>query len=57
MHNLKITVKDLNTPPPQQAVARKMMTDTVASAQPQLMDGNQRNVITIGDYDLQLSGK
>lgn len=55
MHNLKITVKDLNTPPPQQAVARKMMTDTVASAQPQLMDGNQRNVITIGDYDLQLS--
>lgn len=55
MHNLKITVRDLNTPPPQQAVARKMMTDTVASAQPQLMDGNQRNVITIGDYDLQLS--
>lgn len=57
IHNLKITVKDLNTPPPQQAVARKMMTDTVASAQPQLLDGNQRNVISVGDYDLQLSGK
>ncbi|CAI9716399.1 particle complex subunit 8-like isoform X1 [Octopus vulgaris] len=55
IHNLKITVKDLNTPPPQQAVARKMMTDTVASAQPQLLDGNQRNVISVGDYDLQLS--
>lgn len=56
IRHLKISMLDMTTQPPQQAVARKMMSDAVANAQPQLVDGGRGNVISIGNYDLQLSG-
>lgn len=55
IRHLKISMLDMTTQPPQQAVARKMMSDAVANAQPQLVDGGRGNVISIGNYDLQLS--
>lgn len=57
IRNLKISLRDLNTHPPQNAVARKMMNDAVANTQPQQVDGGRGNVLTVGNYDLQLSSE
>jgi len=50
-----MTVTDMNNPLPNQTVARKMMNDVVANTQP--ADSSHPNVMSVGQYDLQLSGK
>ncbi|XP_060083234.1 trafficking protein particle complex subunit 8-like [Ylistrum balloti] len=55
IRHLKISMLDMTAQAPQQAIARKMMSDAVANAQPQLVEGGRGNVISIGNYDLQLS--
>ncbi|KAK3085582.1 hypothetical protein FSP39_005648 [Pinctada imbricata] len=55
IRNLKISMRDMSSHLPQQAMARKMMNDVVANSQPQLLEGGRGNVVTIGDYDLQLT--
>ena len=54
VHNLHVTVRDMNSHPPNPAMARKLMSDSVGNAQP---ENSRNNVITAGDYDLQLSGR
>ncbi|XP_056377756.1 trafficking protein particle complex subunit 8 isoform X3 [Hyla sarda] len=51
--NLKIAVNSINTQPPLQAAIRKLLNDVVASNQP--AEGLVPNVITAGDYDLNIS--
>ena len=46
----------MNMHPPNPALARKMMSDAVTNAQPQPAEGNRASVVSVGDYDLQLSG-
>lgn len=53
--NLKIAVNNIVTQPPLQAAIRKLLNDVVASNQP--AEGLAPNVITAGDYDLNISGK
>lgn len=48
---------DMNSQIPPAAAAKKLMNDAVNSEQPQLAEGSRGNVITVGDYDLQLSCK
>ena len=57
VHNLRIHVRDINVHPANPALARKMMNDAVANAQPQMMENTRNSVISVGDYDLQLSSK
>jgi len=52
LNHLSIGVRDLNVAPPNPAMARKLMSQAVASCQP---DTSRDNVLTVGDYDLQLS--
>ena len=54
LHNLHVTMRDMNSNPPNLAMARKLMSDSVGNVQP---ENSRINVITAGDYDLQLSGK
>ena len=56
VHNLHVTVRDMNSHPPNPAMARKMMSAAVGNAQPMMLENSRSNVITVGDYDLQLSG-
>lgn len=51
--NLKIAVNNIVTQPPLQAAIRKLLNDVVASNQP--AEGLAPNVITAGDYDLNIS--
>ncbi|XP_069813763.1 trafficking protein particle complex subunit 8 isoform X2 [Dendropsophus ebraccatus] len=51
--NLKIAVNSIVTQPPLQAAIRKLLNDVVASNQP--AEGLVPNVITAGDYDLNIS--
>ncbi|XP_018410817.1 PREDICTED: trafficking protein particle complex subunit 8 isoform X2 [Nanorana parkeri] len=51
--NLKIAVNNIVTQPPLQAAVRKLLGDVVLSSQP--ADGLVPNVITAGDYDLNIS--
>ncbi|KAG9478979.1 hypothetical protein GDO78_012579 [Eleutherodactylus coqui] len=51
--NLKISVNNIVTQPPLQAAIRKLLNDVVASNQP--AEGLVPNVITAGDYDLNIS--
>ena len=53
--HLKITMRDMSYMLPSQNVARKILNDIVAGAQPQLVEGNRGNVVSVGDYDLQLT--
>ena len=48
---------DMNSHIPAPVAARKIMNDAVNNAQLQMAEGNRGNVLTIGNYDLQLSGK
>ena len=56
VHNLHVTVRDMNSHPPNPAMARKLMSDSVGNAQPMMLENLRNNVLTVGDYDLQLSG-
>ncbi|KAJ8303461.1 hypothetical protein KUTeg_019857 [Tegillarca granosa] len=53
--NLKITMRDMMSQLPPPAVGKKLMSDAVANAQPQLAEGSRGNVLSIGNYDLQLA--
>ncbi|XP_070603795.1 trafficking protein particle complex subunit 8 isoform X2 [Erythrolamprus reginae] len=51
--NLKIAVNNIITQPPQTATIRKLLNDVVTVSQP--AEGLLANVITAGDYDLNIS--
>ncbi|NP_001085189.1 uncharacterized protein LOC432274 [Xenopus laevis] len=51
--NLKIAVNSIVTQSPQQAGIRKILNDVVSASQP--AEGLAPNVITAGDYDLNIS--
>uniref|UniRef100_G1PRH5 Trafficking protein particle complex subunit 8 n=1 Tax=Myotis lucifugus TaxID=59463 RepID=G1PRH5_MYOLU len=51
--NLKIAVSNIITQPPQPGAIRKLLSDVVSGSQP--ADGLVANVITAGDYDLNIS--
>uniref|UniRef100_A0A8D1I323 Trafficking protein particle complex subunit 8 n=1 Tax=Sus scrofa TaxID=9823 RepID=A0A8D1I323_PIG len=51
--NLKIAVSNIITQPPQPGAIRKLLNDVVSSSQP--AEGLVANVITAGDYDLNIS--
>ncbi|XP_057554408.1 trafficking protein particle complex subunit 8 isoform X5 [Hippopotamus amphibius kiboko] len=51
--NLKIAVSNIITQPPQPGVIRKLLNDVVFGSQP--AEGLVANVITAGDYDLNIS--
>nr|XP_033789657.1 trafficking protein particle complex subunit 8 isoform X1 [Geotrypetes seraphini] len=51
--NLKIAVNNIVTQPPQPNAIRKLLSDAVSCSQP--ADGLVANVITAGDYDLNIS--
>ncbi|XP_061453851.1 trafficking protein particle complex subunit 8 isoform X5 [Rhineura floridana] len=51
--NLKIAVNNIITQPPQQGAIRKLLHDVVTVSQP--AEGLVANVITAGDYDLNIS--
>ncbi|XP_053322339.1 trafficking protein particle complex subunit 8 isoform X2 [Spea bombifrons] len=53
--NLKIAVNNIVTQVPQQAVIRKLLNDVVSASQP--AEGLVPNVITAGDYDLNISDR
>ncbi|XP_076111682.1 trafficking protein particle complex subunit 8-like isoform X2 [Mytilus galloprovincialis] len=55
IRHLKITMRDMSATLPQQSVAKKILNDIVAGAQPQLVEGNRGNVVSVGNYDLQLT--
>lgn len=57
IHNTKITMRDMNAHAPVQGMAKKLMHDAVLNALPSSMDSSRTNVISVGDYDLQLSGQ
>lgn len=52
--NLKIAVNNIITHPPQPAAIRKLLNEVVSVSQP--AEGLVANVITAGDYDLNISG-
>eukprot|EP00070_Physeter_catodon_P028785 XP_028335679.1 trafficking protein particle complex subunit 8 isoform X4 [Physeter catodon] len=51
--NLKIAVSSIITQPPQPGAIRKLLNDVVSGSQP--AEGLVANVITAGDYDLNIS--
>ncbi|XP_037661646.1 trafficking protein particle complex subunit 8 isoform X2 [Choloepus didactylus] len=51
--NLKIAVSNIITQPPQSGAIRKLLSDVVSASQP--AEGLVANVITVGDYDLNIS--
>ncbi|XP_030069726.1 trafficking protein particle complex subunit 8 isoform X2 [Microcaecilia unicolor] len=51
--NLKIAVNNIVTQPPHPSAIRKLLSDAVSCSQP--ADGLVANVITAGDYDLNIS--
>ncbi|KAH0500280.1 Trafficking protein particle complex subunit 8 [Microtus ochrogaster] len=52
--NLKIAVSNIVTQPPQPGAIGKLLNDVVSGSQP--AEGSVANVITAGDYDLNISG-
>ncbi|XP_023569888.1 trafficking protein particle complex subunit 8 isoform X3 [Octodon degus] len=53
--NLKIAVSNIITQPPQPGAIRKLLNDIVSGCQP--AEGLVANVITAGDYDLNISDR
>ncbi|XP_021120775.1 trafficking protein particle complex subunit 8 isoform X5 [Heterocephalus glaber] len=53
--NLKIAVSNIVTQPPQPGAIRKLLNDVVSGSQPS--EGLVANVITAGDYDLNISDR
>ncbi|XP_078254155.1 trafficking protein particle complex subunit 8 isoform X2 [Rhinoraja longicauda] len=51
--NLRISVTSIVTQPPQQTTIRKLLSEVVSASQP--AEGLVANVITAGDYDLNIS--
>nr|XP_006816958.1 PREDICTED: trafficking protein particle complex subunit 8-like [Saccoglossus kowalevskii] len=56
LRSLKIIVNEMNMQPPSPTIVRKMMNEAVSNAQlPQVAEGSRTNVLSVGDYDLQIS--
>jgi len=55
VQHLRVGMVDMNSHVPTPASARKIMNDAVSNEQPQMSEGSRGNVLTVGDYDLQLS--
>ncbi|XP_005105619.1 trafficking protein particle complex subunit 8 [Aplysia californica] len=55
IHNLRISACDMGTQLPQQGVIKKQLSDAVASTQGQSQEPGANNMMSIGNYDLQLS--
>ncbi|XP_032875370.1 trafficking protein particle complex subunit 8 isoform X1 [Amblyraja radiata] len=53
--NLRISVTSIVTQPPQQTTIRKLLSEVVSASQP--AEGLVANVITAGDYDLNISDR
>ncbi|XP_012581389.1 PREDICTED: trafficking protein particle complex subunit 8 isoform X3 [Condylura cristata] len=53
--NLKIAVSNIITQPPQPGAIRKLLNEVVSSSQP--AEGLVANVVTAGDYDLNISDR
>ncbi|XP_067888728.1 trafficking protein particle complex subunit 8 [Heterodontus francisci] len=53
--NLRISVTGIVTQPPQQTAIRKLLSEVVSASQP--AEGLVANVITAGDYDLNISDR
>ncbi|XP_015337692.2 trafficking protein particle complex subunit 8-like isoform X1 [Marmota marmota marmota] len=53
--NLKIAVSNIITQPPRPGAIRKLLNDVVSGSQP--AEGLVANVITAGDYDLNISDR
>ncbi|XP_043543574.1 trafficking protein particle complex subunit 8 isoform X1 [Chiloscyllium plagiosum] len=53
--NLRINVTGIVTQPPQQTAIRKLLSEVVSASQP--AEGLVANVITAGDYDLNISDR
>lgn len=53
--NLKISVSNVVTEPPHHTSTRRLLNEVVSASQP--AEGLVTNVITAGDYDLNISGK
>ena len=57
IRSLKVTVRDMGQHPPQPTLAKKLMNEAVANAlPPNMADSNMANIMSVGDYDLQISG-
>ena len=56
VRNLRLNMKDINSGPPQPTLARKLLNEAVANALPDSFELNKCEVMTFGNYDLQLSG-
>lgn len=57
IQHLRLGMVDMNSQIAPAAAARKLMNDAVSNEQVQIAEGNRGNVLTVGDYDLQLSCK
>ena len=57
IQNLRVGMVDMNSHIPAPLAAKKIMNDAVNNAQLQIAEGNRGNVMSIGNYDLQLSGE
>lgn len=57
IHNLRISASDMALPPPQQNLIKKQLNDTVASTYGQSQEMGANSMTSIGNYDLQFSGK
>ncbi|XP_070575139.1 trafficking protein particle complex subunit 8-like [Ptychodera flava] len=56
VRNLRIIVNEMNMQPPSPTIARKITNEAVSNAQlPQVAEGNRTNVLSVGNYDLQIS--
>ncbi|XP_033124771.1 trafficking protein particle complex subunit 8-like isoform X2 [Anneissia japonica] len=55
IRNLRIILNDMNSQPPSSAIVRKMLNDVVGSLHPN-SEASKSNVVSAGNYDLQLSG-
>ncbi|XP_060558094.1 trafficking protein particle complex subunit 8-like isoform X2 [Ruditapes philippinarum] len=55
VQHLRISMVDMNCQIPPAAAAKKLMNDAVNSEQQVMAEGSRGNVISVGDYDLQLS--
>lgn len=50
-------MRDMHSGPPQPTLARKMLNDVVNNTLPAAFDLSKTSVMSVGTYDLQISGK
>ena len=57
IHNLRISACDMGAQLPQQGIIKKQLSDAVASSHVQSVEPGANNMMSIGNYDLQLCRK